>query len=246
MDEYKVRTNPHNKDSDGDTISDGDEVVEYKTNPLQKDTDGGGISDGDEVKKGTDPKNSLTAQIEGRVSFDSGEFPFPPVTIQAIQVPSTKMYKATVLSDKSYSIQNTLPGTYVLEAKVDFPYSLLVTPKETVQLPVVSEEQINQPPTILLIPSPLYKLIQGDLQKVLYIVMGMTILVVFLLLVITALIKKRIKKDINKLEYIEEEVEEERRELEEEKKHQEFLQEESKVTNEDEETNENKKETTLE
>ena len=47
--EQGIGTNPLNSDTDGDGLSDGDEVVIYKTNPLQADTDNDGLSDGDEV-----------------------------------------------------------------------------------------------------------------------------------------------------------------------------------------------------
>jgi outer membrane protein OmpA-like peptidoglycan-associated protein len=57
----KYSTNPLNKDTDGDGLSDGDEVNKYKTNPLVKDTDGDGLSDGEEVMKyKTDPLNPDT------------------------------------------------------------------------------------------------------------------------------------------------------------------------------------------
>ena len=42
-------------DTDGDTLSDFDEVVIYFTNPLNSDTDGGGAKDFEEVDAGTDP-----------------------------------------------------------------------------------------------------------------------------------------------------------------------------------------------
>ena len=52
MDEILIyHTDPFNKDTDGDGISDGDEIKTYKTNPLNPDTDGDGISDGDEIRK---------------------------------------------------------------------------------------------------------------------------------------------------------------------------------------------------
>lgn len=38
-----------NKDTDGDGLSDGDEVLKYHTDPLKADTDGDGLSDGAEV-----------------------------------------------------------------------------------------------------------------------------------------------------------------------------------------------------
>jgi outer membrane protein OmpA-like peptidoglycan-associated protein/opacity protein-like surface antigen len=56
-DEVKIyHTNPLRMDTDGDGLSDGDEVLKYHTDPLKYDTDGDGLSDGDEVLKyHTDP-----------------------------------------------------------------------------------------------------------------------------------------------------------------------------------------------
>jgi len=45
-----------NPDTDGDGLSDGDEVLVYNTNPLNPDTDGDGFTDGSEVEKGYDPR----------------------------------------------------------------------------------------------------------------------------------------------------------------------------------------------
>ena len=54
--ERRLGTDPHNPDTDGDGLSDGDEVHKYHTNPLRADTDGDGLTDGDEVLKyHTDP-----------------------------------------------------------------------------------------------------------------------------------------------------------------------------------------------
>ena len=36
----KFGTDPKNPDTDGDALTDGDEVLNYKTNPLNADTDG--------------------------------------------------------------------------------------------------------------------------------------------------------------------------------------------------------------
>ena len=55
LEEYQHGTDPNNPDTDGDGLSDGDEVHVYHTNPLLWDTDGDGISDGVEVKTGSDP-----------------------------------------------------------------------------------------------------------------------------------------------------------------------------------------------
>ncbi|SHO49444.1 cellulose binding domain-containing protein [Anaerocolumna xylanovorans] len=53
--ELALGLDPAYYDSDYDTLSDYDEVGIYKTNPLQKDTDGDGASDSLELKNGTDP-----------------------------------------------------------------------------------------------------------------------------------------------------------------------------------------------
>lgn len=50
-DEENIRTDPENPDTDGDGLTDGDEVLKYKSNPLNVDTDTDGLKDGDEVYK---------------------------------------------------------------------------------------------------------------------------------------------------------------------------------------------------
>jgi len=55
-DEVKIyNTNPNKVDTDGDGLSDYEEVKIYKTDPLKSDTDGDGHSDGEEVKNGYNP-----------------------------------------------------------------------------------------------------------------------------------------------------------------------------------------------
>ncbi len=54
--ERRLGTNPKVADTDGDGLSDGDEVMKYRTNPLRMDSDGDGLKDGDELfKYRTDP-----------------------------------------------------------------------------------------------------------------------------------------------------------------------------------------------
>lgn len=53
--EYLLGTDIRNPDTDGDGLSDGDEVNQYHTNPLLADTDGDLIPDGVEVQTGSDP-----------------------------------------------------------------------------------------------------------------------------------------------------------------------------------------------
>ncbi|MDG1478496.1 MAG: MYXO-CTERM sorting domain-containing protein [Myxococcota bacterium] len=59
--EDALGTDPLDADTDGDGLSDGDEVNDYTTDPLDSDTDADGLSDGDEVNDhGTDPLDSDT------------------------------------------------------------------------------------------------------------------------------------------------------------------------------------------
>lgn len=59
--EATLGTDPYNPDTDGDGLTDGDEVQRYKTDPTKKDTDGDGIKDGDEINKSkTDPTKKDT------------------------------------------------------------------------------------------------------------------------------------------------------------------------------------------
>lgn len=48
-------TDPLKADTDGDGLSDRDEVITWKTDPLNPDTDGDGYTDGNEVKNGYNP-----------------------------------------------------------------------------------------------------------------------------------------------------------------------------------------------
>lgn len=58
--ECKYGTDPLETDTDGDGLSDGDEVSKYHTDPLKYDTDGDSIGDGDEITLGLDPLNPST------------------------------------------------------------------------------------------------------------------------------------------------------------------------------------------
>jgi hypothetical protein len=56
--ESTLGTDPMKNDTDGDGLSDGDEVLIWGTDPLKSDTDGDTYSDGSEVKAGYNPKGS--------------------------------------------------------------------------------------------------------------------------------------------------------------------------------------------
>ena len=57
-DEVRVYgTDPTRADTDGDGLTDGEEVRLYGTNPLDPDSDGDGVRDGIEVAAGSDPRD---------------------------------------------------------------------------------------------------------------------------------------------------------------------------------------------
>ena len=70
--EIVIGTNPNSVDTDGDGLSDYDEIEKVYTNPLRRDSDDNGIEDGDEdydgdgitnkfeITLGTDPTLSDT------------------------------------------------------------------------------------------------------------------------------------------------------------------------------------------
>ncbi len=70
LQEFQIGTDPTNRDTDGDGLSDGDEVNTYHTNPLLADTDGDSIPDGVEVQTATNPldKNSYDLKKATAVS----------------------------------------------------------------------------------------------------------------------------------------------------------------------------------
>ena len=53
--ENQLQTDPLNPDSDGDGLTDGDEVNTHGTDPLSNDTDNDGLSDNEEISLGTNP-----------------------------------------------------------------------------------------------------------------------------------------------------------------------------------------------
>lgn len=65
------KTSPVNADSDGDGLKDGEEVRQFKTDPNKADTDADGLRDGDEVKThSTDP---LKGDTDGDTLTDGDE-----------------------------------------------------------------------------------------------------------------------------------------------------------------------------
>lgn len=53
--EKRLKLNPFEFDTDGDAVSDKDEIEIWKTDPKNVDTDGDGVRDGVEIIDGKDP-----------------------------------------------------------------------------------------------------------------------------------------------------------------------------------------------
>jgi hypothetical protein len=68
LQEFQKGTDPHNPDTDGDGLTDGQEVLLYHTNPGLVDTDGDGIPDGVEVQLGSDPNNPASGNLAAAIS----------------------------------------------------------------------------------------------------------------------------------------------------------------------------------
>jgi hypothetical protein len=68
LQEFQLGTDPNNQDTDGDGLSDGDEVNKYHTSPLIPDTDGDGIPDGIEVRTGSNPLDRNSYDLSKAVS----------------------------------------------------------------------------------------------------------------------------------------------------------------------------------
>ncbi len=80
---------PFNPDSDGDGLSDGDEIFIYGTNPQVPDTDGDGVNDGDEIAAGTDPlANEPRARNDAAVVGAFGTVDIDVLANDHVQIPS--------------------------------------------------------------------------------------------------------------------------------------------------------------
>lgn len=76
LQEFQNGTDPHNADTDGDGLTDGQEVLLYHTNPLLFSTDGTGIPDGVEVQTGTlgAPLNTILAKALASLTVTPSTF----------------------------------------------------------------------------------------------------------------------------------------------------------------------------
>ncbi len=141
--ESLLKTRPDSRDTDGDGLSDWDEVNVYRTNPLLPDTDGDGLSDGEEIRLGTDPlrKDTDGDGLEDAVDPDPllTSTPTPQSTLTQTVTP-TASATATVtptathpsnIADLSVTLTNnttnSIPGTntsYILNVNNNSPITV--------------------------------------------------------------------------------------------------------------------------
>lgn len=63
LQEFKLGTDLRKRDSDGDGLSDGEEVNQFHTSPLLVDTDGDGVPDGIEAQTGSNPLDPTSVNL---------------------------------------------------------------------------------------------------------------------------------------------------------------------------------------
>lgn len=68
--EKELGTDPKNPDTDGDGLTDGEEINQYQTDPKKVDSDGDGLSDYDELKKYSTNPNKADSDDDGLSDAD--------------------------------------------------------------------------------------------------------------------------------------------------------------------------------
>lgn len=109
--EAVLGTDPNDKDTDNDGLTDYQEDKIYNTDPLDGDTDGDGYNDGDEVASGTDPldKDSFVANAPDYTT--ECEDPFTDTFGHWAEAPICLLYKAGVVNGRT-------PSTFVPNADI--------------------------------------------------------------------------------------------------------------------------------
>jgi hypothetical protein len=130
--ETELGTDPFSPDTDGDTISDGDEVEFYGTDPLQRDTDGDGLDDAQELASiGTNP---LIADSDGDGVSDPVEIAAGSDPLNAASSPAPSPRPATPAPSPSPAPSATLAPS---ASPVATPATLPTPTREPAALPTV-------------------------------------------------------------------------------------------------------------
>lgn len=113
--ELQLGTKPDQPDTDGDGLTDGDEVMRYQTNPLLADTDGDSLKDGEEVRRNLNPLKRDTDGdgIDDNLDPDplSAASPTPPASATATFTPSPTVATVTPTRTVTPTSTATQPTT---------------------------------------------------------------------------------------------------------------------------------------
>ena len=113
LQEYQAGTNPINPDTDGDGLSDGDEVNKHHTNPLLADTDGDKISDGVEIQTGTNPLDAKSYDLKKATAVSTvTPSSFTLTTSGTNQTPSIQLHWTVKLIDGKTTLDLTKSASY--------------------------------------------------------------------------------------------------------------------------------------
>lgn len=129
------------KDTDGDGLSDYDELYIYHTSPYLADTDSDGIPDGVEVKNGTDPNCP-----NGQVCQDSAAYVAPPANVNP---EDAIMGAPTVLDTSAFASSSSAVAGYDTSILTQFDAdkvrsALKAAGMSDAQLSKITDDQLHQ------------------------------------------------------------------------------------------------------
>jgi hypothetical protein len=113
LQEFQNGTDPHNPDTDGDGLTDGQEVLLYHTSPVLLSTDGSGIPDGIEVQTGT-LGGSLAAKLAAAIQsleIKPSNFVLNVNTIQGVASQQLSVRGHLIDGKTVLDLTSTLEGT---------------------------------------------------------------------------------------------------------------------------------------
>lgn len=107
----KTGTDPNQKDTDGDGIGDGVEVL-YRMNPLDADMDNDGVNDGAEIQQGSNPFFPDQADVSPELSKEVSEFLTSAIQlqIQAYRDGNANIVSSIMAGDVFEQMANEIDG----------------------------------------------------------------------------------------------------------------------------------------
>jgi hypothetical protein len=104
------KTDPDRADTDGDGLSDGAEVNVRRTDPTRADTDGDGVSDGAEVSQGSNPLDAASIPGQGGVLFSVNSGGAKYVGTDGVVYQADARFSGGRTDSTSVAIANTTNG----------------------------------------------------------------------------------------------------------------------------------------